>query len=86
MIWFPVIIQVGVLISGSGSNLQALMDSTRDQNQGICADIVLVISNKADAFGLQRAQAAGVATKVRPTLLPTTVSVFQTALCLMAIK
>lgn len=49
---------VVVLISGSGSNLQALIDSTGPDNPvRICA----VISNRADAFGLKRAEAAGIA-------------------------
>ena len=50
-----------VLISGSGSNLQALIDACRDRH--INAKIVAVISNKASAFGLQRAQQAGIATR-----------------------
>ena len=52
---------VVVLISGSGSNLQALIDS---QGEGNPARIRAVISNRADAFGLPRAQAAGIATQV----------------------
>ena len=53
---------VVVLISGSGSNLQALIDSvTHDGNP---ARISAVISNRADAYGLQRAQQAGIATRV----------------------
>ncbi|WP_369958970.1 phosphoribosylglycinamide formyltransferase [Pseudomonas benzenivorans] len=53
---------VVVLISGSGSNLQALIDSTRagDQPARICA----VIANRADAYGLERAKAAGIATRL----------------------
>jgi phosphoribosylglycinamide formyltransferase-1 len=50
--------RVAVLISGGGSNLQALLDATTDE--GSPADIVLVVSNVADAFGLQRAQRSGV--------------------------
>lgn len=50
--------RVGVLISGSGTNLQALIDATRDTNFGINGEIVLVISNKSDAFGLKRAETA----------------------------
>ncbi len=47
-------LRVAVLISGSGSNLQALIDAIDDQQlPGV--EIVLVISNKADAYGLQRA-------------------------------
>lgn len=52
---------VVVLISGNGSNLQALIDSRDDGNpMHLCA----VISNRAEAFGLQRAEAAGIATQV----------------------
>jgi phosphoribosylglycinamide formyltransferase-1 len=57
-------LKLGVLISGRGSNLQALIDATADP--AFPAEIVLVISNKADAGGLLRAQAAGIATKVIP--------------------
>ena len=46
---------VVVLISGSGSNLQALIDSQAEDNP---ARIRAVISNRADAFGLTRAQDA----------------------------
>ncbi|WP_372240138.1 phosphoribosylglycinamide formyltransferase [Pseudomonas sp. R-28-1W-6] len=53
---------VVVLISGSGSNLQALIDSIAQD--GNPARICAVISNRADAYGLQRAQAAGIATRV----------------------
>ncbi|XP_016944855.3 trifunctional purine biosynthetic protein adenosine-3 [Drosophila suzukii] len=52
--------RVAVLISGTGSNLQALIDATRDSAQGIHADIVLVISNKPGVLGLERASRAGV--------------------------
>ena len=50
--------KVGVLISGNGSNLQALIDATRHPSYP--AEIVVVISNKADAFGLTRARDAGI--------------------------
>ena len=49
-----------VLISGSGSNLQSIIDNA--DNIGV--NIQSVISNKADAFGLQRAKNAGISTKV----------------------
>ncbi|UTW08647.1 phosphoribosylglycinamide formyltransferase [Pseudomonas benzenivorans] len=53
---------VVVLISGSGSNLQALIDSiSHDDNP---AHICAVIANRADAYGLERAKAAGIATRV----------------------
>ncbi len=51
-----------VLISGSGSNLQAIIDATR--NGRIPARIAAVISNQAEAYGLQRAQQAGIETRV----------------------
>ncbi|OYW93916.1 MAG: phosphoribosylglycinamide formyltransferase [Alishewanella sp. 32-51-5] len=51
-----------VLISGSGSNLQALLDSCAAGF--IPGKITGVISNKANAYGLKRAEAAGVATAV----------------------
>jgi phosphoribosylglycinamide formyltransferase-1 len=53
---------VVVLISGSGSNLQALIDSIA--NDGNPARIAAVISNRADAYGLERARQAGIATRV----------------------
>jgi phosphoribosylglycinamide formyltransferase-1 len=53
---------VVVLISGSGSNLQALIDAQLAGTLPI--DIRAVISNRADAFGLQRAQRAGLTTQV----------------------
>ena len=52
---------VVVLISGSGSNLQALIDSLGEDNP---VRIRAVVSNRAEALGLQRAQAAGIATQV----------------------
>ncbi|MBQ4831635.1 phosphoribosylglycinamide formyltransferase [Pseudoalteromonas sp. MMG010] len=51
-----------VLISGSGSNLQAIIDSCK--NGEINAHIAAVISNKADAYGLERAKKAGIPTAV----------------------
>lgn len=52
--------KVAVLVSGNGSNLQALIDTTRDISQCMCADISLVISNKRDAYALKRAEKAGI--------------------------
>ena len=51
---------VVVLISGSGSNLQALIDSVA--HDGNPARIAAVICNRADAYGLERAKQAGIAT------------------------
>lgn len=49
-----------VLISGSGSNLQALIDQSLSGHLDI--DIKAVISNNADAYGLKRAEQAGIST------------------------
>ena len=51
--------RVVVLLSGSGSNLQALIDTQASSSY----EIVAVISNKRDAFGLQRAAKHGIATE-----------------------
>jgi len=56
--------RVTVLISGSGSNLQALIDA-RQQGK-LDMDLTQVISNRADAPGLQRAAKAGVPSSVLP--------------------
>ncbi|HZD41792.1 MAG TPA: phosphoribosylglycinamide formyltransferase [Terriglobales bacterium] len=53
---------VGVLISGSGTNLQAIIDSTAANK--LDAKIEVVLSNRADAYGLVRARNAGIATEV----------------------
>jgi len=55
-------LRVGVLISGRGSNLQVLLESCADPT--FPAEIGLVISNVADAHGLERARAAGLPTLV----------------------
>jgi phosphoribosylglycinamide formyltransferase 1 len=52
-------LKVGVLISGRGSNLQALIDAAADP--AYPAEIVLVLSNRPDAAGLERAVRAGIA-------------------------
>ena len=51
--------KIAVLVSGGGTNLQALIDA---QNSGIIhsGEIVLVISNHADAYALTRAKKAGI--------------------------
>lgn len=56
-----------VLLSGRGSNLQALL---REQSSGVLAGMVefcLVVSNREDAAGLQWAQEAGIATQILPS-------------------
>lgn len=53
---------LGVLISGRGSNLQAIVDAIAQDR--LDARIAVVISNRADAAGLERARKAGVETLV----------------------
>ncbi len=55
-------LELGVLISGRGSNLQAVLDAIADGS--LDARVRLVISNRPDAGGLLRAAAAGVATRL----------------------
>ena len=55
-------LKVGVLISGRGSNLQALIDACADEDYP--AEIVLVISNVPGAAGLARAQVTAIPTAV----------------------
>lgn len=52
--------KAAILISGSGTNLQAFIDRVRAGQLAI--DIAVVFSNKPDAFGLQRAKQAGIET------------------------
>ncbi len=59
---FPGPFPIVVLISGSGSNLQSIIDKSHDFEPGI--DICTVISNNPGAYGLQRARQAGIATMV----------------------
>ncbi len=51
-------IKIAVLVSGSGSNLQALIDAN------LSGKIIGVISNKPEAFALKRAKQAGIATAI----------------------
>jgi phosphoribosylglycinamide formyltransferase-1 len=55
-------LRVGVLISGRGSNLQALIDAC--STLGYPAEIALVVSDRSDAPGLERAAKAGIAAAV----------------------
>ncbi len=52
--------QLAILISGSGSNLQAIIDAA--QTGHLAAQIAVVISNRREAFGLTRAERAGIPT------------------------
>lgn len=51
-------VKIAVLISGSGTNLQALLDAQK--NKLFNGEIKLVVSNKKNAYGLERAKLAGI--------------------------
>ncbi len=54
--------KIAVLVSGSGTNLQAIIDKC---NSGLIkGKVIAVISNNADAYGLERASKAGIETKI----------------------
>ncbi len=53
-----------VMISGNGSNLQAILDACAGGS--LPAQVAAVISNQADAYGLERARRSGVVTEVLP--------------------
>ena len=62
--------KIAVLVSGGGTNLQAIMDAMRD---GVITDteITAVISNNPNAYALERAKGAGIAAEVvRPADFP----------------
>jgi formyltetrahydrofolate-dependent phosphoribosylglycinamide formyltransferase len=55
-----------VLISGNGSNLQALIDASHSGKLPV--EILAVVSNTKDAYGLERARLAGISALVKPKL------------------
>lgn len=57
-------LKIAILISGRGSNLQALIDQFGPRIEQSPIEIVLVLSNRPDAFGLTRAARAGIPTLV----------------------
>ena len=50
-------LKIGVLLSGNGTNLQAIIDAAA---AGLPVDIVAAVSSRPDAYGIERAQAAGI--------------------------
>ena len=56
-------LKVAVFVSGGGTNLQALIDAEKRGELGN-GKLSLVISNKADAYALERAKSAGIDTQV----------------------
>ena len=55
--------RIAVLVSGGGTNLQALLDA-QDRGEIPCGEIVLVVFDKEDAYALERAKKHGVETAV----------------------
>lgn len=70
-------IPIVVLISGSGTNLQAIIDAAQGD---FPAEITAVISNRPDAYGLQRARQAGIDAEVVDHTLFTDRATFESAL------
>lgn len=54
-------LKIGVLLSGSGTNLQAIIDEAAT---GLPVEIVKVVSSRPDAYGIERAKAAGIPVRV----------------------
>lgn len=50
-------LKIGVLLSGSGTNLQAIIDEAA---AGLPVEVVKVVSSRPDAYGIERAKAAGI--------------------------
>ena len=50
-------LKVGVLLSGSGTNFQAIIDAA---TQGLPVEVVQVVSSRPDAYGIERARAANI--------------------------
>ena len=55
--------RIAVLVSGGGTNLQALLDA-QERRELISGEIALVVSNNANAYALERAKKVGIPTKV----------------------
>jgi phosphoribosylglycinamide formyltransferase-1 len=70
--------RIAVLISGRGSNLQALIDAVRDRR--LDATIAVAVSNRAGAQGLERASAAGIPAVALPHRDYASREAFETAL------
>lgn len=72
--------KIAVLVSGGGTNLQALIDA---QASGIIksGEITLVISNNPEAYALERAKAAGIAACVISRKLVGSIDAFEQKLC-----
>ena len=61
-------LRLGVMVSGSGTNLQSIIDACEAGRTG--AQVAVVISNRANAFGLERARKHGIPTAHVPVGKP----------------
>lgn len=52
------LLNIGILVSGAGTNLQAILDACAEGS--LKARVVCVVSNQAEAYGLERARLAGI--------------------------
>ena len=50
-------LKIGVLLSGSGTNFQAILD---EAEKGLPVEVVKVVASRPDAYGIERANAAGI--------------------------
>lgn len=71
-------LSIGVLVSGSGTNLQAIIHAI--ENGTLPAEIRVVVSNRSDAYGIIRAQRHGLPTEVLPHMGFSSREDFDTAL------
>jgi len=71
-------LKLAVLISGNGSNLQAVIDAIAD---GLPAEICVVISNQEDAYGLERAKREEIPTEILPKTAATNNNAYDQLLC-----
>ncbi|HTG87125.1 MAG TPA: formyltransferase family protein [Pyrinomonadaceae bacterium] len=76
--------RIGVLISGRGSNLQAIVDAIAEGR--LRATIAVVISNVPGAAGLERARRAGIATREMPHRQWPSRAAYDTALAGICVK
>jgi phosphoribosylglycinamide formyltransferase-1 len=74
-----VVMRLGVFLSGGGTTLQNLIDRIADGR--LEAEIAVVLSNRADAYGLKRAEAANIPTLVIPPGASLERSVFAFSAC-----
>ena len=76
--------KIGVLVSGRGSNLQSVLDRIADGYLPL--EIAVVISDKADAYALERAEKAGIAAVVKNVFLRKSLKARLMQLCALMVQ